>query len=96
MDLARRDGMLSPQKAQANIVTLPVLISSKKVLNRIDLKITIWACVAFFGLDLGRGNLQQANSDSKSISLSFTGNMQAWTGLSRLPGNAGLDSDTLK
>ncbi|PVH96617.1 MFS general substrate transporter [Periconia macrospinosa] len=33
-----------------------------KVTNRIDLKITIWACIAFFGLDLGRGNLSQANS----------------------------------
>ncbi|KAM0330100.1 hypothetical protein ACHAQA_004272 [Verticillium albo-atrum] len=28
-----------------------------------DLKITIWACIAFFGLDLGRGNLSQANTD---------------------------------
>lgn len=42
--------------------------NSQKVLNRIDLKITIWACIAFFGLDLGRGNLSQANSDSEYLS----------------------------
>ncbi|KAM0276080.1 hypothetical protein ACHAQH_007099 [Verticillium albo-atrum] len=33
------------------------------LINKMDLKITIWACVAFFGLDLGRGNLSQANTD---------------------------------
>lgn len=34
------------------------------IINRIDWRITTWACIAFFGLDLGRGNLQQANTDN--------------------------------
>lgn len=46
---------------------------NQKVLNRIDLKITIWACIAFFGLDLGRGNISQANSarESRSFRIEF-------------------------
>lgn len=44
----------------------------QKVLNRIDLKITIWACIAFFGLDLGRGNISQANSARESRSFHIT------------------------
>lgn len=34
------------------------------LINKMDWKITLWACIAFFGLDLGRGNLSQANTDS--------------------------------
>jgi hypothetical protein len=34
------------------------------LINKMDWKITLWACVAFFGLDLGRGNLSQANTDN--------------------------------
>ncbi|CAH0053637.1 unnamed protein product [Clonostachys solani] len=33
------------------------------LINKMDWKITLWACIAFFGLDLGRGNLSQANTD---------------------------------
>lgn len=33
------------------------------LINKLDWKITLWACIAFFGLDLGRGNLSQANTD---------------------------------
>ncbi|KAM5353492.1 hypothetical protein ACJ41O_000142 [Fusarium nematophilum] len=33
------------------------------LINKMDWRITLWACVAFFGLDLGRGNLSQANTD---------------------------------
>jgi hypothetical protein len=34
------------------------------LINKIDWKITLWACIAFFGLDLDRGNLSQANTDN--------------------------------
>ncbi|KEY72264.1 hypothetical protein S7711_00263 [Stachybotrys chartarum IBT 7711] len=34
------------------------------LINKMDWKITLWACIAFFGLDLGRGNLSQANTDN--------------------------------
>jgi len=32
--------------------------------RRIDWKITLWACLAFFALDLDRSNLSQANTDN--------------------------------
>lgn len=44
------------------------------LINRLDLKITLWACVAFFGLDLGRGNLSQANTDNFLDDLGMTTN----------------------
>ena len=34
------------------------------LINKIDWKITAWACIAFFALDLDRGNLSQANTDN--------------------------------
>ncbi|KXJ85760.1 major facilitator superfamily domain-containing protein [Microdochium bolleyi] len=34
------------------------------LINKIDHKITLWACIAFFALDLDRGNLSQANTDN--------------------------------
>ncbi|KAI4864316.1 MFS general substrate transporter [Hypoxylon rubiginosum] len=34
------------------------------LINKIDWKITLWACIAFFALDLDRGNLTQANTDN--------------------------------
>ncbi|KAF2228085.1 major facilitator superfamily domain-containing protein [Elsinoe ampelina] len=34
------------------------------LINKIDWRITLWACIAFFGLDLDRGNLSQANTDN--------------------------------
>ncbi|KAF2435282.1 MFS general substrate transporter [Tothia fuscella] len=34
------------------------------LINKTDWKITLWACVAFFALDLDRGNLSQANTDN--------------------------------
>ncbi|KAH6695721.1 major facilitator superfamily domain-containing protein [Plectosphaerella plurivora] len=34
------------------------------LINKLDWKITLWACVAFFALDLDRGNLSQANTDN--------------------------------
>ncbi|KAF4551895.1 MFS-type transporter-like protein 60 [Elsinoe fawcettii] len=35
----------------------------KAIVRKIDWRITIWACIAFFSLDLGRGNINQANTD---------------------------------
>jgi len=45
------------------------------LINKIDWKITTWACIAFFALDLDRGNLSQANTDSflKDLKLSTNG-----------------------
>ncbi|CRK15452.1 putative transporter like protein [Verticillium longisporum] len=34
------------------------------LINKLDWKITLWACNAFFSLDLDRGNLSQANTDN--------------------------------
>ncbi|KIV97299.1 hypothetical protein, variant 1 [Exophiala mesophila] len=34
------------------------------LINKIDWKITLWACIAFFALDLDRGNISQANTDN--------------------------------
>lgn len=44
------------------------------LINQLDLKVTLWACVAFFGLDLGRGNLSQANTDNFLPDLGMTTN----------------------
>ncbi|PWN46368.1 major facilitator superfamily transporter [Ceraceosorus guamensis] len=35
-----------------------------RLIKRLDWRITAWACLAFFALDLGRGNLSQANTDN--------------------------------
>ncbi|KAF3936531.1 hypothetical protein ABW19_dt0209550 [Dactylella cylindrospora] len=44
------------------------------LINRLDLKIMVWACIAFFGLDLGRGNVAQANTDNFLPDLGLTTN----------------------
>ncbi|KAK6360111.1 hypothetical protein TWF730_006264 [Orbilia blumenaviensis] len=44
------------------------------LINRLDWKIMAWACIAFFGLDLGRGNLAQANTDNFLPDLNLTTN----------------------
>ncbi|KAF3219420.1 hypothetical protein TWF679_010891 [Orbilia oligospora] len=44
------------------------------LINRLDWKIMVWACIAFFGLDLGRGNLAQANTDNFLPDLNLTTN----------------------
>lgn len=45
------------------------------LINKIDWKITLWACIAFFALDLDRGNLTQANTDNflEDLGLSTNG-----------------------
>ena len=45
------------------------------LINKIDWKITTWACIAFFALDLDRGNLSQANTDNflQDLGLSTNG-----------------------
>ncbi|RVX69786.1 hypothetical protein B0A52_06431 [Exophiala mesophila] len=45
------------------------------LINKIDLKITLWACIAFFALDLDRGNLSQANTDNFLEDLNLTTNV---------------------
>lgn len=41
-----------------------LIVLYQPLINKIDWKITLWACIAFFGLDLDRGNLSQANTDN--------------------------------
>lgn len=36
----------------------------KSILKRIDWRVTAWSCIAFFALDLDRGNISQANTDN--------------------------------
>ncbi|KIW85831.1 hypothetical protein Z517_01223 [Fonsecaea pedrosoi CBS 271.37] len=44
------------------------------LINKIDWKVTTWACIAFFALDLDRGNLSQANTDNFLEDLSLSTN----------------------
>ncbi|CAM1500827.1 Fc.00g099890.m01.CDS01 [Cosmosporella sp. VM-42] len=44
------------------------------LINKLDWKITAWACIAFFALDLDRGNLSQANTDNFLEDLGLTTN----------------------
>ena len=44
------------------------------LINKIDWKITTWACIAFFALDLDRGNLSQANTDNFLTDLGLSTN----------------------
>ncbi|KAL0951757.1 hypothetical protein HGRIS_008429 [Hohenbuehelia grisea] len=46
----------------------------KRVVRKIDIRIMIWACVMFFGLDLDRGNVSQANTDNFLEDLNMTTN----------------------
>ena len=36
----------------------------RRLINRIDWKVTAWSCMAFFALDLDRSNIHQANTDN--------------------------------
>lgn len=47
---------------------------SQPLINKLDWKITLWACVAFFALDLDRGNISQANTDNFLEDLGLTTN----------------------
>lgn len=40
------------------------MVLNQPLINKIDWKSTPWACIAFFDLDLDRGNLSQANTDN--------------------------------
>ncbi|KAK0636483.1 major facilitator superfamily domain-containing protein [Bombardia bombarda] len=44
------------------------------LINKLDWRITTWACIAFFALDLDRGNLSQANTDDFLENLNMTTN----------------------
>ncbi|KAI5861458.1 MFS general substrate transporter [Durotheca rogersii] len=44
------------------------------LVRRIDWKVTAWACIAFFALDLDRSNLSQANTDNFLDDMGFTTN----------------------
>ncbi|KAJ0165682.1 putative transporter [Colletotrichum tanaceti] len=44
------------------------------LITKMDFRITLWACIAFFALDLPRGNLSQANSTSFLQSLGMDTN----------------------
>ncbi|KAI0378899.1 MFS general substrate transporter [Hypomontagnella monticulosa] len=46
----------------------------EKLIKRIDWKVTAWACIAFFALDLDRSNLSQANTDNFLDDMGFTTN----------------------
>lgn len=54
------------------------MVLYQPLINKIDWKITLWACIAFFGLDLDRGNLSQANTDNflEDLGLSTDGTYQ--------------------
>ncbi|KAF4604778.1 hypothetical protein EYR40_003560 [Pleurotus pulmonarius] len=45
-----------------------------RVIKKIDIRIMIWACIMFFGLDLDRGNISQANTDNFLEDLGMTTN----------------------
>ncbi|KAI1410455.1 MFS general substrate transporter [Hypoxylon sp. FL1857] len=46
----------------------------EKLVKRIDWKVTAWACIAFFALDLDRSNLSQANTDNFLEDMGFSTN----------------------
>ena len=58
-----------------------ILTTSQPLINKIDWKITAWACIAFFALDLDRGNLSQANTDNFLEDLNLTTNGACSSGL---------------
>lgn len=53
-------------------------------MKRIDWKVTAWACIAFFALDLDRSNLSQANTDNflEDMGFSTNGKMKRRKGVS--------------
>ncbi|KAK4448891.1 major facilitator superfamily domain-containing protein [Podospora aff. communis PSN243] len=44
------------------------------LINKLDWKVTLWAFIAFFALDLDRGNISQANTDNFLEDLGLTTN----------------------
>lgn len=44
----------------------------RPLVSRIDWKVTAWACIAFFALDLDRSNISQANTDNFLDDLGLT------------------------
>lgn len=44
----------------------------KPLIARIDWRVTAWACIAFFALDLDRSNISQANTDNFLDDLNLT------------------------
>lgn len=44
------------------------------LIRKLDFKVTLWACIAFFALDLPRSNVSQANTDNFLSDLSLTTN----------------------
>lgn len=44
------------------------------LIRKLDFKVTLWACIAFFALDLPRSNVSQANTDNFLNDLSLTTN----------------------
>jgi hypothetical protein len=48
-----------------HLLTIPLFLAKKKpLINKLDWKVTLWAVIAFFALDLDRGNISQANTDN--------------------------------
>ena len=41
-----------------------LIIYEQRVIRKIDLRVSLWAFIMFFALDLDRGNISQANTDS--------------------------------
>ncbi|OTB01897.1 hypothetical protein M426DRAFT_265446 [Hypoxylon sp. CI-4A] len=46
----------------------------ERLIKKIDWKVTAWACIAFFALDLDRSNLGQANTDNFLEDMGFSTN----------------------
>ncbi|KAL3426808.1 major facilitator superfamily transporter [Phlyctema vagabunda] len=69
----------------------------KELVRRIDWKVTVWACIAFFALDLDRSNLSQANTDNflEDMNLNTNGKYE-WSGWTRPMGMESPSPETDK